>query len=129
MTRRSLGHLGVAAVVAATLLMSLGCSINTLGGREKCWAEADPRAPSLWRGTLVINSAGGHLATPEGDVIPLIPGAIEVRGTADGSGELVRGSDVIAKSGDEVTLFGGAGADGALIVCALEEVHSTSLPR
>jgi hypothetical protein len=109
--------------------MSAGCSINALGGRETCWAEGDPRASSLWRGTLRINSAGGRLETPEGAVIPLIPGAIEVRGTADGLGELLRGSDVIAKSGDEVTLFGGAGADGALVVCALEEVHSTSLPR
>ncbi len=119
----------LAVVVAAVLLTLAGCSTNMLGGRDKCWAEGDARAASLWRGTLRIDSAGGRLETPEGDVIPLIPGAIEVRGAANGLGELVRGSEFIAASGDEVTLFGGAGADGALVVCALEAVHSTSLPR
>ena len=42
---------------------------------------------------------------------------------ADGGGELAHGNDVIARAGDDVTLFGGAGADGALVVCAVEEQH------
>jgi hypothetical protein len=32
----------------------------------------------------------------------------------------------VARAGDDVTLFGGAGADGALVVCGLEEVHPSS---
>jgi hypothetical protein len=42
------------------------------------------------------------------------------------AGEFIRGADVVAKAGDDVTLFGGVGADGALIVCAVETLHSTS---
>ena len=57
-------------------------------------------------------------------MIPLLPGALTFRATADG-GELVRGSDVVAKAGDDVSLFGGAGADGALVVCAVEENRSS----
>lgn len=41
-------------------------------------------------------------------------------------GVLVRRSDVVAKAGDDLTLFGGAGSDGALVVCAVEEVRSSS---
>ena len=36
-----------------------------------------------------------------------------------------RGSDVVATNGQDVTLFGGAGADGALVVCGVEEVHAS----
>jgi hypothetical protein len=100
------------------LLIVAGCSIgfDTLGGREKCWPESDRRAPSLWRGILRIDSMGVGLDTPEGDVIPLAPGALQFSGA-----NLVRGSDVVATVGDDVTLFGGAGADGVLVVCAVEE--------
>jgi hypothetical protein len=41
-----------------------------------------------------------------------------------GIGELVRGSDVLARGGDNVTLFGGIGGDGTMVVCSLEEIHS-----
>jgi hypothetical protein len=41
-----------------------------------------------------------------------------------GVGELVRGSDVVARDGDEVTLFGGIGGDGTMVVCGVEEIHS-----
>jgi hypothetical protein len=44
---------------------------------------------------------------------------------AGGVGELVRGGDVVARAGDDVTLFGGAGADGALVVCGVEAIHSS----
>lgn len=80
----------------------------------------------MWRGILRIDASGGRLETPEGDVIPLIPGTLQVRAGAGGNGELIRGSDIVARAGDDVTLFGGAGADGALVVCAVETVHSTS---
>jgi hypothetical protein len=106
--------------------VAAGClgGINTLGGREKCWPQGDQRAPSIWRGVLRIDAAGGQLDTPEGEVIPLLPGALTMRVASDGTGQLVRGSDVVAKAGDDVTLFGGAGADGYLVVCGVKEVHS-----
>lgn len=110
------------------VVIPLGCSfeVNLLGGRQKCWPEEPPRAASLWRGILQIDGSGARLATPEGDVIPLLPGALTTRLGADGrTGELVRDSDVVARAGDDVTLFGGAGADGALVVCAVEEVHAS----
>jgi hypothetical protein len=56
----------------------------------------------------------------------VLPGALAIRLGESGSGELVRGDDVVARAGDDVTLFGGAGGDGALVVCALEEIRSGS---
>jgi hypothetical protein len=75
---------------------------------------------------LRIDASGERLETPEGKVIPLIPGALQTHVGADGVGELIRGTDVLARTGDDVTLFGGAGADGALVVCAVETLHTTS---
>jgi hypothetical protein len=114
--------------MAVALLGAAGCSLepNLLGGREKCWPESPPRAASIWRGILRIDATGGRLDTPEGDVIPLLSGALETQVGAGGVGELVRGSDVVARAGDDVTLFGGAGADGALVVCGVEEIHAGS---
>lgn len=113
----------------ALVLMVLttdGCSLagGTLGGREKCWADSDKRAASLWRGTLQVDASGGRLQTSEGDVIPLLPGALTTRIGSSGTGELVKGDQVVAKAGDDVTLFGGAGSDGALVVCGVEEIHT-----
>jgi hypothetical protein len=102
-----------------------GCSLtggNTLGGRDKCWT--DQRAASIWRGILGIDGTSATLSTPEGDVIPLWPGTIGWRMGADGRGELTKGDEVIAHARDDVTLFGGAGSDGFLVVCGLEEIHS-----
>jgi len=56
-------------------------------------------------------------------VIPLLPGALTIRSGSGGG--LLRGGDVVAQSGDDVSLFGGAGADGALVVCAVEENRSS----
>lgn len=116
-----------ALALGFALVSAVGCSLmsGTLGGREKCWPESDQRAPSLWRGTLRIDESGGRLETPEGDVIPLLAGSLEMR-VGDSGGELVRGADVLARAGQDVTLFGGAGSDGALVVCAVEEVHEVS---
>ena len=110
------------------LLTAAGCSLSsgTLGGREKCWPESDRRAPSNWRGILRIDSSGGRLDTPEGDVIPLLPGTLTTRIGEGGIGELVSGNGVVARAGDDVTVFGGAGADGALVACAIEEIHPPS---
>jgi hypothetical protein len=120
--RRSIA-LVIALAVAPVAAGGCALGSGTLGGREKCWPEEDRRAPSLWRGILQIDVSGAQLATPEGDVIPLIPGALDTRVGESGVGELVSGGNVVAKAGDDVSLFGGAGADGALVVCAVEEIH------
>ena len=114
-------------LAAALLLANLvaGCALagGTLGGQEKCWPADPPRAASLWRGILVIDEFGASLETPEGDSIPLAAGALAPRINAAGVGELVAGEMLAATSGQDVTLFGGAGADGYLVVCAVEEIH------
>ena len=116
-----------ATAVGLALVVAAGCALSggTLGGREKCWPQSEQRAASIWRGILRIDASGGRLDTPEGDVIPLLPGSLAPRLGAGGGGELVRGGDVVAKAGDDVTLFGGAGADGALVVCGVEEIHAS----
>lgn len=114
-------------MLGVALLGIAGCSLemNLLGGREKCWPESPPRGASIWRGMLRIDASGGRLDTAEGDVIPLFPGTLQTRVGAGGIGELVDGDNVVAKAGDDVTLFGGMGADGFLIVCGVEEIHSS----
>jgi hypothetical protein len=118
-----LGSLAVAAASVAVLLAAAGCAMTggTLGGRQTCWPESQKRVASLWRGTLGIDGSGARLDTPEGDVIPLAPGAVTFRVGGTGTGELVRGTEVIATAGDDVSLFGGAGSDGTLVVCDVEE--------
>jgi hypothetical protein len=113
-------------VISALSIAVTSCALTggTLGGRERCWSADDPRAASLWQGTLQIDAAGGRLEAPEGDVL-LLPGALSTRMGESGVGELVRGSDVIARGGDNVTLFGGIGGDGTMVVCGLEEIHSS----
>lgn len=125
---RGVASRALTLVVGLALLSSAGCSLagGTLGGREKCWPEDPRRAASVWRGTLRIDGSGGYLDTPEGDVIPLRPGTLATRVGENGIGELVHGGDVVARAGNDVTLFGGAGADGALVVCGVEEIHNAS---
>lgn len=98
--------------------------MNLLGGREECWPVSESRAAGLWRGILHIDEVqGGWLATPEDEVIPLVAAGDLVFRIY--SAELVQGEQIVAKDGDDVTLFGGAGRDGALKVCDVEEVHAT----
>jgi len=112
-------------LLAAVAIALTGCALagGTLGGRDKCWSADDPRTASLWRGTLQIDASGGRLLAPEGDLV-LLPGALTTRIGEGGEGELVKGSDVVARAGDNVTLFGGIGGDGTMVVCGLEEVHA-----
>jgi hypothetical protein len=112
--------------LAAFAIALTGCALigGTLGGRDKCWSTDDARSASLWRGTLQIDASGGRLLAPEGDLV-LLPGALTTRVGEGGAGELVQGSDVMARAGDDVTLFGGIGGeDGTMVVCGLEEIHS-----
>ena len=114
------------AVLVTAVLSAAGCDVsgNLLGGREECWGS-EPRAASLWRGTFAMDDFGSRLDTPEGEVIPLLPGALQMRVGEDLNGELVAGDRVVAREGDDITLFGGMGGDGALVVCGLEEIHAT----
>jgi hypothetical protein len=121
---RTLARRARPVILGLALLTAVGCALesNSIGVRQRCWPEDERRAASLWRGILRIDAAGGRLETPEGDVIPLRSGALRTR-VGDSGGELVRGEEVEARSGDDVTLFGGAGSDGVLVVCAVEEAH------
>src|SRR5690349_3093770 len=78
------------SLLALAVLAVIGCSFtgNTLGRREKCWPQDQARAASLWRGILRIDSSGGRLETPEGDVIPLLSGALQIRIADGGVGQL-----------------------------------------
>ena len=109
-------------LAAALATAAIGCSIDTLGGREKCWSSDDPRTPSLWRGELFVDAYQAKLLAPEGDLV-LLPGTLTARMGEGGVGELVRGEDVLARQGETVTLWGGIGGDGTMVVCAVEETH------
>ena len=111
--------------VAGSVLAGCAITGGTLGGRETCWPDREQRAPSLWRGILRVDARGGRLDTPEGDVIQLSPGELTFAIDGAGGGTLVQGDRVVARAGDDVTLFGGAGADGLLVVCAVEERHGS----
>ena len=117
-------------LLALGALGAAGCNVsgNLLGGREECWGT-EPRAASIWRGIFVMDDFGVRLETPEGEAIPLLPGSLQTRVGEDFSGELVDGDRVVAREGDDLTLFGGMGADGALVVCGLEEIHTGSAAR
>jgi hypothetical protein len=123
MPRRTIQLHAIAAGAVVLLVTGCGIGSGTLGGQQKCWPESERRMPSLWRGVLRVDVLGGRLDTPEGDMIPLRAGALRTRVGSTGSGELVRGEEVVARAGDDLTLFGGAGSDGALVVCAVEERH------
>ena len=111
-------------MLAGSLVIAVSaCSFDTLGGRQKCWPEQDSRVPSLWRGTLQIDAFGAQLLAPEGNLV-LLPGTLTTRLGEGGTGELVQGSDVVARAGVNVTLWGGIGGDGTMVVCAVEEMHS-----
>ena len=119
---------GLAGAVALAVLVA-SCSLtgggNLLGGRDKCWPADPPRAASIWRGILAIDDQGIRLLTPEGDAIPLASGSVAFNYVPGARADMTDANgNVLAKAGDDVTLFGGAGADGYLVVCGLEELHA-----
>jgi hypothetical protein len=113
-------------LLAAVVLAGCSLSGGTLGWREKCWPADPPRAASNWRGVLAIDELGAQLNTPEGEAIPLWPGRLAPRLGSAGVWELAAGDSVEAKNGDDVTIFGGAGSDGYLVMCGIEEIHSAA---
>ena len=116
---------GLAGAAAIATLVA-GCSLtgggNLLGGREKCWPQDPPRGASIWRGILTMDENGFRIITPDGEPIWLLPGSLRFNWTPGAVGELVDGAGkVVARAGEDITLFGGMGSDGGLVVCGLEE--------
>jgi hypothetical protein len=102
-----------------------GCSLaqpNLLGGREKCWGESDPRMATLMKGRLDLapGSERGTLATPEGTDFEIQFPFMTVEPGTDMPVLVDRGRTV-AINGETVTVFGGLGSDGVIVVCAVEE--------
>jgi hypothetical protein len=114
------------AVTALTLILAFviaGCSgsPNLLGGRERCWPEGDTRLATLMKGRLELGAFPWQLDTPEGESFALEFAGPRLDPTAtslvDATGRTV------ATEGEMVTLFGGLGSDGVIVVCAIEERH------
>ena len=116
------GLVGLGLVVGACTVGD----VSVLGGREGCWDEGDGRVASVVTGTLQIGDARPHLDTAEGEAVSLLLNRYDLNAT----GPVVRLSDPgageVAADGEQVTLFGGRGADGALYVCAVDERHAGS---
>lgn len=116
----------MAFATIAVASLAAGCSLTggTLGGREKCWPADPPRAASVWRGILRMDENGFRLITQDGEAIGLLAGSVRFEWTRGTTGKLVDGSGkVLATAGQDIDLFGGAGSDGALVVCAVEAIH------
>jgi hypothetical protein len=109
--------------VASLAILLTGCgSLNVLGGRQPCWSEADRRMATLMRGQLLLDldTGTGTLSTPEGTEFPTRFPFM----TVDHVGDIVVLTDegrTIALSGETVTVFGGLGSDGVILVCSIEE--------
>ena len=118
------------ALLIATSLVGVsltGCALagdNLLGGRQKCWSDSEPHSAALFDGRLELStsSGGGILHTSDGtDFETEFP--FMVVKSEGGSTVLVDHGTTVAASGDTVTLFGGVGARGVFVVCAIEERH------
>jgi hypothetical protein len=116
------GLVGLVLVVGACT----AGDVSGLGGRERCWDESDGLVASLRTGTLRIGDGPPHLDTAEGEAVSLLLNRYDL----NTSGPVVRLSDPgageVAANGEQVTLFGGLGADGSLYVCAVDERHAGS---
>ena len=126
MTRAAPRTLLAALLLAAVAGACTAGDVSFFGGREGCWDEGEGRVASLVTGTLRISDGPPHLDTPEGDAVSLLLNRYDL----NASGPVVRLSDPgageVAADGEQVTLFGGRGADGALYVCAVDERHAGS---
>jgi hypothetical protein len=113
------------AFLGAVLLGATACSAgepNLLGGRHKCWSDADPRNAALLEGNLQLGYASSKLATPDGtDFNVEFPFMTVRQGLSDDATVLMDGGQVVATQGEYVTVFGGYGSDGIVLVCSIEE--------
>jgi hypothetical protein len=77
---------------------------------------------TLMRGQLFldIGSGTGTLATPDGTDFPARFPFMSVGKVGD-TVVLTNEGRTIALNGETVTVFGGLGSDGAILVCSLEE--------
>jgi len=122
-------RLRVLSIILASATVLGACSLagGTLGGRGKCWPAEPPRGASIWRGILTMDENGFRLVTPDAEDIWLVAGRLSFRWTPGAAGNIVdRSGNVIAIAGQDITLFGGMGADGGLVVCGLEETNGGS---
>jgi hypothetical protein len=114
-----LAVLAVAAIVSACSFAAP--EINLIGGRDKCWSKAEPRMATLMRGRLDLGPYPWALDTPEGEVFDIDFSGPRLDDTKtkllDASGR------EIGREGELVTVFGGLGADGVIMVCGIEERH------
>lgn len=86
-----------------------------LAGRSAAGREHLARHPHDGRERVPAHHAGrgGHL---------LVAGSLSFRWTPGALGEIVDAAGkVVATAGEDITLFGGMGSDGGLVVCGLEE--------
>jgi hypothetical protein len=123
--RRGIQDLAISGLAVGAILA--GCSfaapsLNLLGGREKCWSEAEPRLATVMKGRLELGAYPWSLDTPEGEVF-----GIDFAGPrldATGTQLLDASGNKIADEGEMVTVFGGLGSDGVIMVCGIEERHA-----
>ena len=117
-------------IVSLSLVIAFvagGCALTggTLGGRQECWSEAEPRIASLMRGRLELDPVRSTLATPEGERLPLRFAGLTVRSDTTGTVVAVDGNgSTVAADGEDVTVFGGLDSDGSMLACAIEERHA-----
>ena len=72
-----------------------------------------------------MDENGFRLITSDGEPIWLLAGSVTFRWTPGTTGQLLDPSgSVLASAGQDIDLFGGAGSDGGLVVCAVEAIHS-----
>lgn len=78
------------------------------------------------KGYLRLDPQRSTLDTPEGETLQLSFSGLTVR--SDGTMTTLddSGGALAAIDGELVTVFGGLGSDGSMLVCAVEERHDVS---
>ena len=112
----------LAALVCLSLAACSGGPLNLLGGREKCWSDADPHAATLMKGWVELDTDPPVMHTAEGESFPLVFPFITLRSTDHGP-ELADHGVTVAQNGELITVFGGLDSSGSIAVCAVEDHH------
>ena len=109
--------------LASLSLLITGCGgVNLLGGRTPCWSEADKRLATVMYGRLDLDlqSGGGTLATPDGTDFKVTFPFMTVTSVGP-TVVLTDEGKTVALTGETLTVFGGLGSDGILMVCSIDE--------